>query len=165
MKKRFFFLFGAGVLLSIGVFLHSCIVVQRFDDSVFCGKGKEYFPEKWDDKNHMRWIEFVRSYRLNALERWLFERRVLRRMSDNPSRKEIIGFLTMTAEWQIYGEWNGHDVGGGVDFGRCEDAKPLLRKFLTEINEEEFRTRNRRPYHWHEGSDGIIYVSHLSTLP
>ena len=162
MKKVVAILSVLILFFAIGLWIHSNIVVQRFDDSVFNGKAKLYFPELWNDPNHMKWITFVRNYRLNAIERRIFTRRVLRRMSNKPTREEIRSFLTMTAEWQIYGQWNGNDEGGGVDFGRCEEAKPLLRKFLTEIDEDEFRTRHRHPFHWYEGTNGILYISHIS---
>ena len=164
MKKRIAFGFGFLVLLAFGFFIHSNAVARRFDETVFQGKGKDCFPKIWNDQNQMKRIQFIRSYRLPPLARYLFKRRVLRRMSDCPSREDVIRFLNMTAEWQIYGGWNGHNEGGGVDFGRDGAAKPLLRKLLAEINEEEFRQRHRYPYHWYEGTNGIIYISHISFI-
>ena len=160
------FLFASFCMLFCGLVIwtvHSYRQADRFDAIVFRGEGKKYYPDQFRDG--VIWGQFVSKYRLSPLERYFFRKMVISRMRNNPSKQIIKSFLTWTAMWQIYGEWNGNDEGGGVDFGRCEEAKPLLRKFLTEINEEEFRTRHRQPYHWYEGPDGIIYVSHLSTEP
>ena len=142
--------------------VNAYVRAYRLDALVFGGKARVWYPDKVNAG--LEWKDFICNYHLNPLGRYFFTKMGEARMKNNPDKEEIMRILTWTSMWQIYGGWFENDIGGGVDFGRCEETKPFIRKFLQDLDEEAAREKRIPRFHWSEDKNGNIYLTFIRII-